>query len=124
MTTFVTWQLIVTLDSIRNSCDVSYKYFNEVGCKRTWKNLLPLAQAKHPAEHSPGVDSNLDGNDHQNLLTSETHPHVEINVGGVDDGGDGVDHVEPHLHRVPGVISTSLWQAWHAVVAVAKDLDP
>ena len=40
-----------------------------------------------------------------------THPHVEINVGGVDDSGDGVDHVETHLHGVPGVVSTSLWQS-------------
>ena len=52
-----------------------------------------------------------------------THPHVEVDVGGVHHGGDGVDHVEPHLDRVPRVVSASFWQARDAVVAVAKDLD-
>ena len=52
-----------------------------------------------------------------------THPHVEVDVGGVDHGGDGVDHVEPHLDRVARVVPARLWQAGDAVVAVAKDLD-
>ena len=57
------------------------------------------------------------------LCNVGTHPHVEVDVGGVDHGGDGVDHVEPHLDRVARVVSARLWQAGDAVVAVAKDLD-
>ena len=36
MTIFVTWQLIVTLDSIRNSCDV---FINSYDWKMVWKTL-------------------------------------------------------------------------------------
>ena len=60
----------------------------------------------------------------QDLLTQiETHPHVEVNVSGVDDCGDGIDHVETHLHGVPRMVPTSLWQSRYAVVAIAEDLD-
>ena len=57
------------------------------------------------------------------LCNIGTHPHVEVDVGGVHDGGDGVDHVEPHLDRVASMVPASFWQAGDAVVAVAKDLD-
>jgi hypothetical protein len=35
---------------------------------------------------------------------------------------DGVDHVEPHLDGVPGVIAARVRQPRHAVVAVTQDL--
>ena len=35
---------------------------------------------------------------------------------------DGINHVEPHLHGVPGVVPAGLWEAGHAVVAVSEDL--
>ena len=35
----------------------------------------------------------------------------------------GVDHVQAHLHGVPGVVGARLRQPGHAVVAVAQDLD-
>jgi hypothetical protein len=35
---------------------------------------------------------------------------------------DGVDHVEPHLDGVPGVVATRVRQPGHAVVAITQDL--
>ena len=35
---------------------------------------------------------------------------------------DSINHVEPHLHGVPGVVPAGLWEAGHAVVAVSEDL--
>jgi hypothetical protein len=35
---------------------------------------------------------------------------------------DGVDHVEPHLDGVPGVVAARIRQPRHAVVAITQDL--
>lgn len=37
---------------------------------------------------------------------------------------DGLAHVQPHLHTVPGVSGQRHGQARYTVVAVTKDLDP
>jgi hypothetical protein len=36
---------------------------------------------------------------------------------------DGVDHVEPHLDAVLGVVDARIRKSGHAVVAIAQDLD-
>ena len=47
MTIFVTWQLIVTLDSIRNSCDVFFKEISLTFSTLTMRTLvLPLSQSR------------------------------------------------------------------------------
>ena len=35
---------------------------------------------------------------------------------------DGINHVQSHLYSVPGVVTTRLGQARHAVVTVTEDL--
>ena len=35
---------------------------------------------------------------------------------------DRINHVEPHLHGIPGVVPAGLGQPGHAVVAVSEDL--
>ena len=58
------------------------------------------------------------------ILIFNIYPHVEVDVRGLDHAGDGVDHVEAHLHGVAGVITAGLRQPGHAVVAVTQNLDP
>ena len=49
MTIFITWQLIVTLDSIRNSCDVIEPKHNNSYERKIDSNLVPLADANFPS---------------------------------------------------------------------------
>lgn len=37
---------------------------------------------------------------------------------------NGLTHVQPHLHTVPGMGGQGYGQARHTVIAVAQDLDP
>ena len=37
---------------------------------------------------------------------------------------DSINHVKPHLHSVPCVITAGFRQSRYAVVTVSKDLDP
>lgn len=53
----------------------------------------------------------------------DAHPHVELHVRGLHHAGDGVDHVQAHLHGAVGMVRAGLGQPRYAVVAIPQDLD-
>lgn len=70
--------------------------------------ILPLPQSEDSAKNSSRVDP---------------YAHVELDIGGFHDAGDGVDHVQAHFHGAMGMVGARLWKTGHAVVAVAQDFD-
>lgn len=55
--------------------------------------ILPFPQSQDTAQYPARVDA---------------HPHIELDVGGFNDAGDGVDHVQAHLHGAMSVVGARL----------------
>ena len=50
----------------------------------------------------------------------DANPHVHVFVAVGIELFDGLDHAEPHLHAVGGVVRSRLWAAGHAIITVAQ----
>ena len=59
---------------------------------------------------------------HNKIYVTSHDPVQHDNFVDTDDLHDSVDHIQAHLHGVPGVVRAGLRQPGHAVVAVAQDL--
>lgn len=71
--------------------------------------VLPLTEPQDAAKYPAGMYAD---------------PHVQLDIRGFDHAGDGIDHVQTHLHGAVGVVRARFRQARDAVVAVAEDFDP